>query len=310
MANKIAALPMLREDPNTSIIRLDKCQAKITKGADLRSFYSRKSNLTEILEHISDTVEKRKSKVISFDVFDTALLREIKSEARRFWESSELFLETTLQNNKHKKNLTLKALKPEDVFLARILSAKAAYAISPTQNGNREGIFGNIAKSTCELLGIPELTSDYICSEIAYESKSLVPSSLLLAIKSEHPKISIIFISDMYLEGHQISEIVKNKLPSHKKPIVFSSADGLGSKREGQLYTNVMRSLNIEPREMIHIGDNLGSDYRQAKRLGIEAIYLPIPTVEQLHRRDCYNSLCTELIQHKINLKTTIHFNY
>lgn len=312
MANKIAALPMLREDPNTSIVRLDKCQARISRSADLRSFYARKSNLMEILEHISEIIERSSIKVISFDVFDTVLLREMKSESRRFWESSEFFLQYASQNSKGKgkKNDALSKIRVQDVFLARILAAKAAYAISPVKNGNREGTFSNIARATCEILGIPELHNQYISSEISYECKSLVLNDFFSTVKSEHPEIKFVFISDMYLQSHHISEILQKKIDSSPKPLVYSSADGLGSKREGQLYANVARELGVAPEEMLHIGDNLNSDYRQAKRLGLEAVYLPIPSAEKLNRVDCYNSLASELAHFDIDLKTIMNFNY
>ena len=53
---------------------------------------------------------------------------------------------------------------------------------------------------------------------------------------------------------------------------IFSSADYLLNKREGNLYKKAEEELNIKPENHIHVGDNEYSDIQKAKVIGIETI--------------------------------------
>jgi hypothetical protein len=138
-------------------------------------------------------------------VFDTALLRECKSEARRFWDISERFVAECRE-----EGISVD-FEPEDALLARVTAATAAYSISRSIAGNREGRFEDIARTTCELLDHPELAAAYVANELAYEAGALVANPLLGMVSEALPETRMIFVSDMYLEGNKITHLLMEK---------------------------------------------------------------------------------------------------
>ena len=91
--------------------------------------------------------------------------------------------------------------------------------------------------------------------------------------------------SAILLGSRQISKILTAKNISGRRPKVYSSADGHGSKAGGGMFEHVARSMRVTPRHALHIGDNLQSDYRAAKRCGWQSLYLPLPDEELRARR-------------------------
>ncbi|WP_196304901.1 HAD-IA family hydrolase [Pseudomonas putida] len=293
-------------ESNTKIIRIDEHYKNLKSAKEFRHFYGHSDNHAPIAQAICDIAKKKNIKYISYDVFDTALLRECKSEARRFWETSQNFVAALQEKNKGKRGY---AFTTEDVFLARIAAARAAYSISRTKNMNREGTFDNIAKITCDLLGCIELAPLYERTELSYELNSLLPNPLIKSVSQLLPDLNIVFISDMYLESPKIKKLVISKLGLPTNTIVYSSADGFGSKRSGKLFPHVASELKLDNAEILHVGDNFSSDYQMAKKNGFHAFYLPMPDAEKQARRDCYAMMHQSLAKKEIELNKLLSFN-
>jgi hypothetical protein len=294
---------------NTTILRVDEHYKKLKNTKEFRHFYSHESNHLEIANAIVNIIKTKKIKVISYDVFDTVLLRECKSEARRFWDISQKFSHAVSEKYKSKKSKNT-PFKTEDAFLARIAAARASYSISETKNHNREGTLESIARITCDLLGCIELTPLYISTEINYETSTLSANLLLKTITDLTPNVQPVFISDMYLESDKIKKLLIGKFGLPANTIVYSSADGYGSKRSGQLFPHVVKELNQNAGQILHIGDSLISDYQMPRANGLNAFYLPMPEYEKQGRRDCYNVMCNNLAKQNINLSKLLKFNF
>ena len=72
----------------------------------------------------------------------------------------------------------------------------------------------------------------------------------------------IIFISDMYLGAKRIKSLLLTR--GYSNPNVFCSCDHGCNKSNTKLYNLVAASLRLESKDILHIGDNTSSDYRQA----------------------------------------------
>lgn len=81
-------------------------------------------------------------------------------------------------------------------------------------------------------------------------------------------------ISDFYMTSNDLSKILKhhNVLKYFKK--IYSSADFLLTKRSGNLFKFFLDKENIDPKDMIHIGDNKISDIKIPNELGIETRHI------------------------------------
>lgn len=296
--------PAVQPDhPRTTIIRIDEYSEALRQTDDVRAFYSQDSNCSAIVSAIRDVSTEKKVKVISYDVFDTVLLRECKSEAARFLDISDRFV------NLCRTNGAEPGFSVEDAFLARVSAARAAYAISPTIARNREGRFDDIARITCDLLNRSDLASAYVANELRYEVEATTANPIVQLIAKALPRTKIIFISDMYLEGDKISHLLSQKLGVKETGRVYSSADGFGSKRTGGIFAHVSAALAVTGEKILHIGDSLHSDYQMPRRYEWQSFHLPLPEAEKDARRRTHEATAAHFAKMGIDLDRYLQFN-
>ena len=113
-------------------------------------------------------------------------------------------------------------------------------------------------------------------TELSLESSALlVKPQTIQILKWLHLKnIKVIAISDMYLSEFEIRNLLNNlKIEKYFHHIFVSSDYGL-SKGSGRLHEYVLRKININPSDIIHIGDNIISDMWSPLKLGMKGVYL------------------------------------
>lgn len=181
--------------------------------------------------------------------------------------------------------------------------------MAPIRNGNREGTLSAIARTACDLLGRPELEESYVANELEYELESLRVNPVLERVMGELRYIDTIFVSDMYIEGFRVAELLTKKLGKDISDTVFSSADGNGSKRSGGIFSYVEAALSVDARDILHIGDSLSSDYQMPKHHGWHGFHLPLPDAEKQHRCACHDALMAESRDNGLPLSDHLHFN-
>lgn len=85
-------------------------------------------------------------------------------------------------------------------------------------------------------------------------------------------KKKVIIISDMYLPKFVIEDIlISNNYNAYDK--IYLSSDCFLTKRTGNLFSFVLKDLNISGRCLLHIGDNYYSDLLMARKNGIHTYY-------------------------------------
>lgn len=185
------------------------------------------------------------AKVVSFDIFDTLLLRP-------FVKPTDLFLYM------------------EDKYNAPGFAEKREIA----ERTARENLTGSEEISLLIIYNnIPEYA---YCMELELdEERTLLLSNHEVkewydyALKNGK---RIIITSDIYLpEDFIINVLKKNGYEGYEK-LYLSSTYGK-VKWKGSLYCKILQDLNIHPKEILHIGDNYSSDYEIPKSLGMAAIF-------------------------------------
>lgn len=84
---------------------------------------------------------------------------------------------------------------------------------------------------------------------------------------------TVVLISDMYLPATFIEEMLgKCNIHGYKK--LFVSCEIGARKKDGSLYRTVMHELQIHPRQLYHIGDNLRVDFLVPISLGMRAAHI------------------------------------
>lgn len=216
--------------------------------------------LQKIRKAISDPTKK----IISFDVFDTLILRP-------FWKPSDLFLlmnreaESLLETPDACDFSTLRAEAEEE-------ARRAAWA-DRREDTTLQEIYGCLEGTG---LFPPEVLRELMNLEITLEkryctaresAKELVEYALSLGK-------TVIAVSDMYLPTSVIAEILRKCGYPDIHRIFVSGEKGI-TKRSGRLFQYAAETLGVSRNEMIHIGDQAFSDVSVPRRMGISAFHFP-----------------------------------
>lgn len=215
------------------------------------------------LEKIRAEILKEKIKVVSFDIFDTLLVRPcieptdlFKIVKKRMGFEGDFVTIRKLAEKYARKNklfyhddVTIDEIYIEFVKLTNI-SIEAAEKIKK-----------------CEL----EVEYDYLSER--HSIKSLYEDAF------EAGK-EIIILSDMYLPKEFIEKVLKKCGYRGYKNLYVSCEENV-AKGSGRLFEKVVKEYErngIKPEEIVHLGDNTRADVEMPKRYGINSFHLPKPS--------------------------------
>lgn len=180
-------------------------------------------------------------KVVSFDVFDTAIVR-IVSKPKEVFELVE-------------KKIDFKYSIKSDFARKRIAAESKARGKNIFDEVNLDEIYRELYINGVDLCDIQGL-------EISCEVEVCRANPVILRYyrKLIDEGVQVVFISDMYLSSKVVERILCScGYSSFYK--VYTSSDARCTKKNGKLFRYVLQDLNIQPFKMRHIGDNFRSDY-------------------------------------------------
>ena len=200
-------------------------------------------------------------RIYSFDVFDTCLVRNFSHPHDLYRLLAKRML---WRINGNQDSLD------EVAKLARLrLETEARVRLhSPQEDICIDDIYGNFE----ELKSWGILAEDMKREELSLEKQSVRPifDTRRRVNSHRHDGSKIIFVSDMYLPEFFIRQMLEeNGLASKEDRIYVSGEVGL-TKSSGRLFQYVLEREAIEPRQLVHYGDNYRSDFLVPKRLGIQ----------------------------------------
>lgn len=209
---------------------------------------------------ISDNV-----KIVSFDIFDTLLLRpfERPTDIFRFMNSD---VEKII-----KKKIDFKKVR-------KAAEKRAKRAMLPKEDVKIDDIY-NFIKIPAKFKNAVKFL------EVETEVKLLFArqSGKDLYNLAKNSGCKLIAISDIYLEAQILERILKRN--GFEFDTIFTSADIGKSKKTGNIYPEVLRRTNVSPDEILHIGDSLISDIKNAKKYGFQVFHLPKLSEELLKNK-------------------------
>lgn len=193
------------------------------------------------LEHAID-----KATVISFDIFDTLIIRLYNNSTDVFLQLQESYAETGF-------------------YCARVEGEDTARKHA-LQNGisevTLEQIYQNMDKKYYYLMD-KEIALEIACCKANREIKQIYEYAL--------SKEKIIYISsDMYLPQSVIEIILHNNGYVGYKKLYISSAT-MKPKATGEMFDDILSESSVNPDKILHIGDNEFCDFRKATEKGISA---------------------------------------
>lgn len=185
--------------------------------------------------------------VVSFDIFDTLLLRP-------YVYPTDLF--------RHIE----RAHKRPFFFSVRTSAEYTARQISRQEDITLDEIYAQVDAQFQDMKDV----------ELAWEKMVLQQNPEMKAIwdYAKQSGKKIIVTSDMYLPSDFIADVLrKNGFDGWDR--LYVSGEIKKTKATGTLFEHIIRDLDIPASKILHIGDNKKSDYINPRKYGIRAILYP-----------------------------------
>lgn len=236
---------------------------------DIDSFFYREfTPWNNQYETLKQTIVNPKFKYISFDMFDTLVLRPFLKPTDLFCLLDHLFDELVPQKT---------LVRFSEI---RINAEKRAREIYGQQNRFEDITISEIYTTLVKEFNIQQSIADILLEkekelEIRFcYTRQKVKELYDLAVLSGK---NVICTTDVYLDRNTLISILNKNGYTQVKAIFISSEERL-TKATGHLYKMVLERLKIDGNEMLHIGDNWTSDIVNAKKHGIESFFVPKTT--------------------------------
>lgn len=204
--------------------------------------------------------EHSEIKAVSFDIFNTVLLRYV--------HKPEDIYEAAGKRMKLPTGIT-----PEDYRYIRMQTQKKLQT-------KKEKAVGTAEVSLEEIVaGLPDWIDPEadIEAEIGAEKELdfCNPELAELITWLEEKAYRIIYVSDMYFSAEQIGSILQEaKVPLYP---IFVSNEFEVDKKSGRLLEEALHSIRHDSSQIIHIGDNFEADVLGAEKCGIKAFWYRSP---------------------------------
>ena len=233
-----------------------------------------------------NTIDAGAIDILSLDIFDTLLWRKIPSP-------EDLFL--ILGKSLKEEGWLIPAVSSESFAQLRISAEQSArlekeYALKTTEvtlpeiYWQLQSLF--IQLSTDQMLakdskGIYDSdVSTVVEKEVALEQELIQFDQNIfnLILYARQKNIRIVLVSDTYFEESHILQLLESACLLPNPPILpyihrlFLSCECGCDKKDG-LFLQVIKDLNVNPRKILHIGDNYKRDVLPAAELGIKTLY-------------------------------------
>lgn len=237
--------------------------------------------------------QARGRSVMSFDVFDTLLLRTDVPEAERFLEISHE-MRARLPEDLIAE-LGLAEITAQDILMVRIEAFRFTYRTGRRIEGCVEGALDDLLAQIARMLDPGGRFTDRLvpllrAAELAVEAASLHPNQAVLqAIEAfRNNGGRVILISDMYMRGGDIRALIDMLAPGTMAQVerLWSSADEIVSKRSGKIFSRIEAELGEPAEAFVHFGDALPGDFVRPRECGWAAGHLPVPRKAIARRKE------------------------
>lgn len=214
---------------------------------------------------LKEQIIDKNIKYVSFDIFDTLILRP-------FLEPSDLFLFMQTYYTEltgHSQNFAPQRLEAESIARQKIITQKPSF-----EDVNIDEIYESLeeiygySKEICDKLKDYEIELELKYCYVRESIKELYELAL-------HMKKEVIIVSDMYLPQEVIAKILhKNGYKNYTKLYVSSETRVL--KHTQNMFKHVCRDLQIKNKKsVLHIGDNMGADITAGSSFGFNTFHTP-----------------------------------
>lgn len=218
----------------------------------------------ESLEEIAEEFTRPEIRIISFDVFDTLLVRPLERPGDLYELLDRDFgMLSEAQISFGKLRLEAEAVLYRRILRGEILREDICLEEIYQVLEKEFGIEGSVVHRMMER----EWDLEKRLCQVRQSGAWLFHQ----ALASGKP---VIIVSDMYLSKKQVTALLEQKGYEGMSAVFVSSEEGK-RKRTGTLYDVVAEKMGASPGEILHIGDQEEADCRMAIQKGFQAAWLP-----------------------------------
>lgn len=202
---------------------------------------------------------------ISFDLWDTLLIRKCHPDEVKLFTARYIYL-------RYYPHLLPDYQTPDAIYAERRRVEDQLAQQSVQQGQDDEYSVDDVIRSLLSRITVEgfyndQIAEDVLAAEVAQEKYVTELNEDLLESTSHIESKNRVYISDFYMSGKRLSEILEHVgAPKYR---LFVSCDRKLNKRSGKLYDYVQNELGIKPEDHLHFGDNEESDVRVPKSKGI-----------------------------------------
>ena len=223
------------------------------------------TNIDKLIGHFNKAKPNDNIKIISFDIFDTLLIRKVDPPEE---------VKKIISDKVEKEGLL-------DIPATQLLNVRNMCEQQLRKQAQENGY-----DPECSIREIMELVAKQVGADISV-TKKLVSAelkveealtfpmpdmkNLLSGLKNNY---KLIAVSDTYLPLDLIEILLQSAGLRDFFEDIYCSCEYRLNKGSGRLFEKILEIEQISPNQIIHIGDNAISDYLIPKKLGINSIQI------------------------------------
>jgi len=250
------------------------------------------------LNELKKSILDEKIKCVSFDIFDTLVLRP-------FFKPLDLF---KILDKEYQKNsmagISFSKMRVEAECVTRNRQWEENPDIQEITIDQIYKVINELYEVDTKVLNSLKEKEKQL--EIEYCRRRNTAYELYLIAKYIGKKV--VCTSDMYLSRKTIETILDKN--GYKVDSIYISSDIKKTKATGDLFKYVLEDLKIKPEEMIHIGDNVESDFKIPHELGINSYHFakPVDRLLDVSITNCLSQVLTESLPFWFDTKAGLEF--
>lgn len=223
---------------------------------------------------LNKLTQRKALELITFDVFDTVLTNVLDHPEAVYF-----------QVGRRLSQQGLITVTPEAFARARAMAERRIRAVSdPKRDVTLVQIYEELSRSNA---WVRDQVQEMMACEMSVERQASLPvpgvESVLDWIRSEIGRI--VFVSDMYLPTEFIADqLSQYGLLKDGDRLFVSGECGVRKGHNGDLLSYVVEDLGVVARHAIHVGNDWMVDVMSARKVGMDAIYLPSANLNRYER--------------------------
>jgi len=210
---------------------------------------------------LKDAILTHNAKIVSFDLFETILLRRLILNLGDF-------VSINLRSSCITADTQLNSVLPSKTILAmRTIAEVTARRKSCGEEVSLAEIYSYLPISR-------EDQKTFLDMELKRQTTAIVFNPVVLNIVKEFIEENqpICFTSDIYLPRDFLLALLQSKIPSVSADQLLISSEERVTKGSGRLFNVLLARFSLTPDQVLHIGDHPIADVERPKSLGISTI--------------------------------------